>query len=212
MSALHHEQLYRSTALMAKIRTFSITICGAGALGANLTENLARSGFLKLRCIDQNRVQERHLSTQPYFRDNIGAYKARILANNLYRALGVTVEIDCKTLNSENVHRLLKDSCLVIDAFDSHAARGAVQKFCQEHAVSCLHVGLAGEVAEVIWNDIYQPPVLNEKANAYEYPLARNLVLLAVVVTSETVIKFVESGIKQSYQVNLRDFAVNPIA
>jgi tRNA A37 threonylcarbamoyladenosine dehydratase len=59
-------------------------VCGAGALGANIAESLARSGFCQLRVID--RIQDRNLSTQPYYRSDIGAFKAKILANNLYRA------------------------------------------------------------------------------------------------------------------------------
>ncbi|RQH11596.1 hypothetical protein D5R40_34980 [Okeania hirsuta] len=40
-----HEQIYRSSEVMTKLKNLSITICGAGALGANITENLARSGL-----------------------------------------------------------------------------------------------------------------------------------------------------------------------
>lgn len=53
MSIFFHEQLYRTDTLMAKLKEFPVTICGAGALGANLAENLARAGFGKLKVIDR---------------------------------------------------------------------------------------------------------------------------------------------------------------
>src|SRR5678815_4656395 len=106
-SALYHETLYRSEALMRRLREVPITLCGAGALGANLCESLARQGFTNLRLIDRDRVEERNLSTQPYYRADIGAFKAKMLANALYRALGVTVEARSETLAGDNAGKLL---------------------------------------------------------------------------------------------------------
>ncbi len=54
MSIFFHEQLYRTNAVMAKLKDYPVTICGAGALGANIAENLARSGFDKLTVIDHS--------------------------------------------------------------------------------------------------------------------------------------------------------------
>lgn len=78
MSIFFHEQLYRSSQSMTQIRDYPITICGAGALGANITENFARSGFGKLKVIDRDRIEERNLSTQPYYRSDVGAFKVKI--------------------------------------------------------------------------------------------------------------------------------------
>ena len=59
MSIFFHEQLYRTPDLMAQLKDFTVTVCGAGALGANITEDLARSGFGKLVVIDRDRIEER---------------------------------------------------------------------------------------------------------------------------------------------------------
>jgi hypothetical protein len=40
MSIFFHEQLYRTDSVMAKVQGFPVTICGAGALGANLPDYL----------------------------------------------------------------------------------------------------------------------------------------------------------------------------
>ncbi|KAF0247356.1 MAG: dinucleotide-utilizing protein, partial [bacterium] len=126
-----HEQLERSQATMSKLHDFPITICGAGALGANLCETLARTGFAKLKVIDRDRIEERNLSTQPYFRTDIGAQKAKIVANNLYRALATKVDGRTEELTINNVGKLLADSKLVIDVFDNSKSRQIVKEFCQ---------------------------------------------------------------------------------
>jgi len=45
MSFFLHEQQYRSSETMSRIANINICICGAGALGANIAENLVRMGF-----------------------------------------------------------------------------------------------------------------------------------------------------------------------
>src|SRR5919107_624332 len=88
MSIFYHEQLQRSAEVMRRLRAQPVTVCGAGALGANVAESLARTGFARLRVIDRDRVEERNLSTQPYYRSDVGALKAKLLAHTIYRALG----------------------------------------------------------------------------------------------------------------------------
>ncbi|HEY9675520.1 MAG TPA: ThiF family adenylyltransferase [Waterburya sp.] len=209
MSVFFHEQLYRTPALMAQLKDFPLTVCGAGALGANLTENLARSGFGKLVVIDRDRIEERNLSTQPYYKSDVGAYKAKILTNTLYRALGVAVDGRSKELTTANAPQLLRDTQLVIDTFDNSVSRQVVKDYCQEAQLPCLHVGLASDYAEAIWNDIYRvPSAAND--DVCDYPLARNLVMLAVAVACEVIMTFIASGQQQSYTVTLNDFAVKP--
>ena len=209
MSIFFHEQLHRTPALMAQLRDFPVTVCGAGALGANITENLARSGFGKLVTIDRDRIEEHNLSTQPYYRSDVGAYKAKILTNTIYRALGVAVDGRSKELTSANVAQLLAGSGIVIDTFDNSTSRQVVKDYCTNANIPCLHVGLASDYAEVIWNEIYRVP---SPANddVCDYPLARNLVMLAVAVACEVIVTFVATGNKESFTVTLGDFAVKP--
>src|SRR4029453_10500876 len=109
----YHEEIYRQRAVMDRLREFAVTVCGAGALGANIVESLARQGFGRLRVIDRDRIEERNLSTQPYYRSDIGAFKAKILGNSLYRALGMTVEARAEELTAANAAKLLSGSQLV---------------------------------------------------------------------------------------------------
>jgi len=209
MSIYYHEQLYRTPDLMARLREMKVTICGAGALGGNIAESLGRSGFARLRVIDRDRVEERNLSTQPYYRSDIGAFKAKILANALFRALGVTLDARAEELTPGNAEKLLKGSALVIDTFDNSLARQAVTDFCTRASLPCLHAGLAGEYGEVIWNEQYRVPSPAQD-DICDYPLARNLVMLTVAVACEVVVGLAATGERRSFTVTLGDFAVKP--
>lgn len=209
MSIFFHEQLHRTSALMSKIQDFPVTICGAGALGANITENLARSGFSKLVVIDRDRIEERNLSTQPYYKTDIGAYKAKILTNSLYRALGTTIDGRSKELTTTNAAQLLRDTGIVIDTFDNSLSRQTLKDYCNTTKLPCLHVGLSSDYSEVIWNNNYRvPSAVND--DVCDYPLARNLVILTVAVACEVLINFIASGQQQSFTITLGDFAVKP--
>lgn len=208
---LFHERLYRAETVMEKIHSCKVTICGAGALGANITETLARSGFGRLKVIDFDRVEERNLSTQPYFRSDIGAFKAKILSNSLYRALGTSIEVSTETLTADNAKKLLAGANLVIDAFDNSRSRQIVTDFCSEAGLECLHAGLAGDYSEVIWNEKYRVPS-SAGDDVCDYPLARNLVLLTVAVACEVITIYLATGEKHNFTVTLRDLSVTPIS
>ena len=54
-----HEEIYRGAESVAKLAEPRVTVCGAGALGSQLADNLARQGFR------QRSFQERWDSRQP---------------------------------------------------------------------------------------------------------------------------------------------------
>jgi molybdopterin/thiamine biosynthesis adenylyltransferase len=204
----YHEQLYRSAGVMRRMDEQLVTVCGAGALGANIVEGLARSGFKRLRVIDRDRIEERNLSTQPYQRSDVGAFKAKILSNALYRAVGVMVEAHAVELDERNAPRLLEG--LVVDAFDNSAARRVVQEACARRDLACLHTGLADGYAEVIWNERYRVPS-GAQDDICDYPLARNLVMLTVAVACEVLTSYVATGKRESFTLTLADFAILPL-
>lgn len=210
MTIFLHEQLYRTDTVMAKLKEFPVAICGAGALGANLAENLARAGFGKLKVIDRDRIEERNLSTQPYYRSDVGAFKAKILANNLYRAIAAKVEAETKELTTANASQLLKNSGLIVDVFDNSISRQAVKDYADQTGIPCFHAGLASDYAEVIWNDVYRVPS-NVNDDVCDYPLARNLVMLTVAVMSEAIATFIATGEQCNFTITLKDLAVQPL-
>jgi molybdopterin/thiamine biosynthesis adenylyltransferase len=204
----HHEQIYRGADAVARLADIRVTLCGAGALGSHLADNLVRQGFRSLRVIDRDRVEEHNISTQIYHEADIGAWKAEVLRHRLFRAAGVEIESITKELSDRNVRSLLKETALVLDTFDNSTSRRLVQEYCRAVRVPCLHVGLFADYAEVIWDEHYRAPE-DVAGDVCDYPLARNLVLLAVA--SETLLRFVLEGTQQNWSATLRDFAVGPL-
>lgn len=207
-----HERRAREAPAMDRLARTRIVICGAGALGANLAESLARASAGALRVIDRDRVEGHNLSTQPYFKSDVGSLKARILTHNLYRALGIKAEAIAEELTAANREKLLAGAELVVDTFDNSASRQLVSDYCQERSLPCLHAGMAAGFAEVLWNEVYRVPSAAAGQDDCDYPLARNLVCLTVAVAAEVVLGWLASGERRNYTITLEDLKICPFA
>src|SRR5438309_8059580 len=95
----HHETIYRGADEVAKLADQRLTLCGAGALGSHLADNLARQGCRQLRVIDRDRVEEHNVGTQLYGELEVGARKVDVLRQRLFRATGVEIDALCKELS-----------------------------------------------------------------------------------------------------------------
>lgn len=206
----HHEELYRGRKEIEKLAGVPLTLCGAGALGSNLADNLARQGFRRLRVIDRDRVEEHNVSTQLYGESDVGSPKVDVLRTRLFRATGVEIDALNRELTDGTARKLLKDSGLVVDTFDNSVSRRLVQSHCEENQLPCLHVGLYADYGEVIWNEGYRVPA-DVAGDVCEYPLARNLILLTVAVASETLVRHLLESRCENWSITLRDFAVRPL-
>jgi len=206
----HHETIYRGADCITKLATVSLTLCGAGALGSLLADNLARQGFRRWKVIDRDRIEEHNVGTQLYGESEVGAWKVEALRGRLFRAVGFEIEAVAKELTERNARSLLKGSGIVLDTFDNSAARKLVQEQCRSAGLPCLHAGLFADYAEVIWDEHYRVP-RDVGGDVCDYPLARNLVLMAVGVASEALVQFVLDGTKRDWSVTLGDFAIREL-
>ena len=206
-SKFFHEEAYRGQAQLARLASVPVTLCGAGALGSHLADNLARQGFHQWKVIDRDRVEVHNVGTQLYGEAEVGSWKVEALRNRLFRAVGVEIETVAKELSERNARTLLKGSALVLDTFDNSAGRRLIQEHCRAEEIPCLHIGLFADYAEAIWDEAYRVPS-DVAGDVCDYPLARNLVLLAVAVASELVIRYILDGSKTGWSITLRDFAI----
>ena len=209
MDAHYHETLYRGEATLARLAEARIVVCGAGALGANVAEGLVRAGAGALTVVDRDRIDSRNLSTQPYRRGDVGSFKAKVLAGDLYRATGAPVRAEATELDSSNVRKLLRESELVIDAFDNSASRGLLRDHGRETGCSVLHAGMASDYAEVVWNDAYRVPS-SAMDDVCDYPLARTLATLTASIACEVAIRWLATGVEESYTLTLGDLTIAP--
>ena len=206
----HHEELYRGTDLAEKLAAARITLCGAGALGSHLADTLARQGCRHLRVIDRDRIEPHNVSTQLYGEGDVGAWKVDVLRGHLFRATGIEIDAINKELAERTAAKFLKDSDVVLETFDNSASRRLVTEYCRQAGIPCLHAGMHADYGEVIWNECYRVPA-DVGQDLCDYPLARNLILLTVAVTAETLLRFIENRAQNNWSITLRDFAVRPL-
>jgi len=187
-----------------------ITICGAGTLGANLCETLARMGFTHLRVIDKDRIEARNLSGQPYSRAEIGAPKARALANMLYRAVQAKVEPQAIELTAKNASQLLAKSAIVVDAFDNAPSRAIVSQTAQAANLPCLHIGFSpdGLYGNGIWEPHYQIPQAIP-GDPCDYPLTRPLALTLTALAARAITDYLRHGQTHSFELTWTDLKIH---
>ncbi len=202
-----HEELYRGDKLFKKLKSFPIVVCGCGAIGSNLIVNLIRQGFESITVIDMDRIEQHNLNNQIWGRREVGGMKASLMENIAYSSMGVKVVGIAKELTASNIKKVFEGASLVIDAFDNSKSRRLVSDYCKDK-VDCLHIGLNTDYAEVIWNETYRVPNDVDGGDVCEYPLARNICMLSVVVATEVLLRFVETKAKESYSITLKDFKV----
>jgi hypothetical protein len=222
MSYFLHETLYRDLGAVADRQ---LTICGAGARGANLAETLARMGLRQLRVIDRDRVEPHNLSTQPWAQQDIGTPKVRALATALYRAVGARVDPQHAELTPENAVRLLTGSAVVVDAFDNLPSRIAAAEACRQLQAPCLHVGLGegGDYGCGLWDNQYrtenghpqgQPRTRQAQPSALgdcDYPLTRPLALLVAAAGAEALVCHLLDGSRCGFDLTLRDLRMTQV-
>lgn len=212
MSFFLHEQRYRDLGAAADRL---VVVCGAGALGANLVETLARMGLRRLRVIDRDRVEPHNLSTQPWAQQDIGVPKARALATALHRAVGARIDPQQVELTPANAARLLAGCAVAVDAFDNMPSRLAVAAACRELGAPCLHIGLGagGDYGCGLWDDAYRAADSSPVGgDGCDYPLTRPLALLVAAAGAEALVCHLLDNSRRGFDLTLRDLRLTPAA
>ncbi len=203
-----HEGIYRGKEALQKLGQIHVTLCGAGALGSLLADNLTRQGFRQLSAIDDDRVELHNVGTQLYRQEDVGAFKVDVLRGHCFRAAGVEIGTFNKRLTENTVHKFLRGSTLVVDTFDNSTSRRIISEYCGQNSLACLHLGMNADFGEVHWNEAYRVPQDVVARDVCEYPLARNLILLVVSAGSEAILRLVLDNRKENYSITLKDLKI----
>jgi molybdopterin/thiamine biosynthesis adenylyltransferase len=204
-----HEASYRGRAAIDKLSEVSVTLCGAGALGSLLADNLARQGVRQMTVIDFDRIEEHNAGTQLYGASDVGAKKVDVLRSHLFRSVGAEVTVYDRRLEERTVKKFLRGAQLVVDTFDNAAGRRLVTEYCRQNGIACLHLGMNADYGEVRWNEVYRVPADVVEGDVCDYPLARNLILLVVAAGSEALLNHILADRKENYAVTLRDLVIS---
>lgn len=200
---LHEHLEHDLTSILDK----RIVILGCGAIGSNLAVSLARRGFKRFVLIDNDRIAEHNISTQPWTEYELGKLKVHVLSDIL-SSIGAFSSIYFKRVNKlGQVIRLIEFSDLVIDTFDNSASRQIAQELSKDYPV--LHAGMsADKTAEITWAEGYTVPSDVELADPCNYPLSRTLIELTVIAASEAILDFLLNGKKADYVVRAGNLSI----
>ena len=212
MSIYKHEEIYRGKEQIKSLKNKRLVICGVGAIGSNLVENLARQGFANFRAIDFDRVEEHNINNQIYTENDIGKYKSQALEDRVLDINRGDVDVVWKKLDADNIKKNFKDADLVLDCFDNVPSRKLVSDYCKKNKVECLHLGVLTNFGEAVWEERYNIEEPKGKVpDACDYPLARNIVMMTVIVGSEIILDYFLNGNKRSAIITLKNLSVRYI-
>lgn len=100
-------------------RKIKIGIAGCGGIGSNVACHLVRTGVDYLKFGDFDKIEQSNLNRQFFFKNQIGLYKSRTLAENL---LGINpegkFEYEVIKFDRDNIKEFFKDCDIVVEAFD----------------------------------------------------------------------------------------------
>jgi adenylyltransferase/sulfurtransferase len=134
-----------------KLKTASVALIGAGAIGSAALPALAGAGVGRLTVIDDDSVDLSNLHRQLIFReDQVGQPKAATAAA-FARSLNSDVEVHAVEghLDAGNARELLAGHDLVIDGSDNFVTRLAVNQACVGLAIPLVSAAAAQFQAQV---------------------------------------------------------------
>jgi len=211
LNTLIHEEKFRGQKLLQKMAEQPFIVCGVGAVGSNLVETMVRQGFKKFTVIDFDRVDDHNRHTQIYGRRDVGQLKVNAVKTRIFDLMGVTIESISKKLEANNIKKLLSAGSIVVDGFDNSDSRRLVAEHCRMNKIHCLHVGLYKDCAEIHWNEGYRIPDPVKGMDVCEYPLARNIILMAITVAAEVIIRYLDKGVAENYVITLEDMKITDL-
>lgn len=180
----------------------TVVVVGAGALGSHLVL-LARNWEANLQIVDFDRVEAKNIQSQFHTKMGSGKNKAKALQTTMNGLFGLKVLARPVKLAENNQSEMLGGADLIIDCTDNFAAREIIQGFAAKHEVACLHGCLSaeGDLARVVWTEHFTADAEGEEGEA-TCEDGRNLAFhaLAAATIAQVALKFLEEGVKQSWQ------------
>lgn len=131
-----------------------VVLAGAGAIGSWIGFALARPG-IKLRIVDDERIEEQNLAVSIYDRCILGRMKADALGEIAYHRSAVLPDVVRKTVTPDNVASVVKGTDLAVCSFDNVDGR----LLFHELSLPVLQVGVSESlVGHVTWDEWWQAP------------------------------------------------------
>ena len=127
-----------------------ILVVGCGGLGGHIIDQLARIGVGFLRLADGDVFEETNLNRQLLSRvPLLGVSKAKTAADHVAEVNPlVTTETMEAFMTADNVHALIADCDIVMDALDNIPSRRILATACSEAGIPYVYGAIQGWIAQ----------------------------------------------------------------
>ncbi len=133
---------------LEKLQKAKVCILGAGGLGSNIAEMLARSSVGYLHIVDFDLVEISNLNRQSYFLEDVGKIKVEALKNKIKKINPfVKVDIENTKITDNNIGRIIKDENIIVEAVDDAKTKAMiVNEILENHTTKYIisASGMAG--------------------------------------------------------------------
>ena len=139
-----------------KLRTATVLLAGAGAIGNEVAKNLAMLGVGRILIADRDRVEMSNVSRMIFFQSkDLGRNKAEVLAENIHAKYHY-VETSAYRGDLESMPlKLYLDSQVVLCGLDNVVSRIFLTQICRKYSIPLIDAGIIGLTGRV---HTYIPP------------------------------------------------------
>lgn len=139
-----------------RIRSGTVLLAGAGAIGNEVAKNLAMIGVGRLFVVDRDIVELSNISRMIFFdRPSLGRNKAEVLAKNVHNRYPI-VETAAYRGDLESMPlKIYLDSDVILSGLDNAISRIYLSQIARKYSIPLLDGGIMGLTARV---QAYVPP------------------------------------------------------
>lgn len=139
-----------------RIRTATVLLAGAGAIGNEVAKNLAMLGIGRLLIVDRDSVEMSNISRMIFFQPtDLGLNKAEVLARNIHRKYPYVETVAFRGQLERIPLKFYLDSDIVVCGLDNVLSRIYLTQICRKYSIPMIDGGITGLNARV---QVYIPP------------------------------------------------------
>ena len=133
-----------------RIRAATILLAGAGAIGNEVSKNLAMLGLGRLSIVDRDIVELSNVSRMIFFQNSdLGRNKAEALAENIHEKYPF-VETSAYRGDLESIPlKLILDSDVIVSGLDNLVSRIYLSQISRKYSIPLIDGGIMGTTARV---------------------------------------------------------------
>lgn len=135
-----------------RLKSAKVVVVGVGGLGCPAAIYLAAAGVGDLVVLDKDVFELSNLNRQILgWQSDVGRPKAEAAAEKL-RALNPEIAVKSLVveITEENIHALIQDATVVVDALDNWRTRFIINEACVKQRLPLVHAGIFGLYGQIM--------------------------------------------------------------